>query len=267
MNNFLLGGIPIRKKRLRKFKKKNKKLINGIKITAIWYLFFGMAAYLTGNTNAYFTDASKVNGQISAGIWLPSLKVTETGYSDDGKGIYAKVENTGAAMESPGSYQILKENEAVYEGSIDVLSEGGATTISFEASESGSYQFRISASGSEDSLSEILEITIEEQEEEPKEVIDEKGKEPPAEQGKDEQENSQDPEQSEPPANKEDPKQSEPPAPPADKGGKGEGKEIPPPADETIEQETKQPSEPVQPPVEEPPSEQNSEKTIEQAGD
>ncbi|KAB2331917.1 hypothetical protein [Bacillus mesophilum] len=248
---------------MRKFKKKNKKLINVIKITAIWYLFFGMAAYLTGNTNAYFIDDSKVSGQITAGVWLPSLKITATGYSDDGKGIYAKVENAGAAMESTGSYQILKANEAVYEGSIDLLSEGGSTTITFEASESGSYQFRISAPGSEDSLSELLEITIEEQEE-PKEVVDEKVEDPPAEEIKDGEESTEDKVQPEPPANKDDPKQ---PAPPADIGGKGDGNTVTPPAEETKEQKPEQPSEPVQPPVEEPPSEQNSEKTIEQAGD
>ncbi|WP_218970439.1 SipW-dependent-type signal peptide-containing protein [Cytobacillus gottheilii] len=227
-----------------------------------------MAAYLTGNTNAYFTDASKVSGQISAGIWLPSLKVTEAGYSEDGKGIYAKVENAGAAMESTGIYQVLKENESVLEGSFDLLNEGGSTTLQFEASESGSYQFRISASGVEDVLTEILEITIEEQVEVDKteEVFDEKSEDPPAEEVEHVEESTEDTEQPEPPANKEDPKQ-ETPIPPADSGSEGDGIEVVPPAEETKEQETKQPSEPVQPPVEEPPSEQNPEKTIEQAGD
>lgn len=66
---FREGGIHIRSLRLKKFKKKNKKFILFCKIAALWYIGIYSTTYLSGTTNASFSDRDDVTTAINAGVW------------------------------------------------------------------------------------------------------------------------------------------------------------------------------------------------------
>lgn len=49
--------------------KRKKRLWTLTKLMAIWYLFLGIVAAVTGQTNAYYTDVELVNQEIQIGTW------------------------------------------------------------------------------------------------------------------------------------------------------------------------------------------------------
>ncbi|MBM7690898.1 putative ribosomally synthesized peptide with SipW-like signal peptide [Peribacillus deserti] len=69
--------VPIRHKRLKKYGKKNKKLLLFMKAFGIWYITIGSLGYISGNTNASFSDSEDVQGTIAAGIWAKEEDCSE----------------------------------------------------------------------------------------------------------------------------------------------------------------------------------------------
>jgi predicted ribosomally synthesized peptide with SipW-like signal peptide len=64
LNRTKVGGITIRKKRLKQFRKKSKGLVIVVQIVASWYILILTGSYLTTDTGAYFNDVEKISEKI-----------------------------------------------------------------------------------------------------------------------------------------------------------------------------------------------------------
>ncbi|MFE8697314.1 amyloid fiber anchoring/assembly protein TapA [Cytobacillus sp. FJAT-53684] len=133
--------------RLQKFGKKNKLLWVFVKIAAAWYLLIGMSTAITGQTNAFFSDANEVNGTIAAGIWLSSLSIEQETLS--GNDISAQITNSGAEMKSTGTYEVYyietgdpQNGEKLFEGAFDKLNENQKTDVKYTPEKNGVYKFK-----------------------------------------------------------------------------------------------------------------------------
>ncbi|QQZ10951.1 amyloid fiber anchoring/assembly protein TapA [Heyndrickxia vini] len=157
------GGVTIRNSRLRKFKGKNRKITNIVKIVAIWYIAIFTCSYLTSNTGAYFNDEDHVNGTITAGTW-------EVEEPDDGKWdksslkftnndqkiascvkttITTTIKNTGKEMKGTSTFEVYyaengnpKKGSKIGEGSIGKMASEESSDLSFDVSKPGNYKFK-----------------------------------------------------------------------------------------------------------------------------
>lgn len=234
MNKFLLGGIPIRYSRVRKFSRKGRHLIILIKVLAAWYLVIGISALLIGNTNAFFMDTEKLSTDMKAGIWQSSLVITSA--SGAGSSLSATVTNVGADMKTPGYYEVYYSNPedsgetvSVMMGNIPALMMNESTQLQYEAQENGVYQFKVYLEGEEGNAkwSGHFEVDAFEESEKPAEETEEEapgenGETPPGETpGETENPEVPEEEQDDQTGETEEPAQPEPadpiePEPPAD---------------------------------------------------
>lgn len=235
MNKFLIGGIPIRYSRVRKFSRKGRHLIILIKVLAAWYLVIGISALLIGNTNAFYMDSEKLATDIKAGIWQSSLVITDAQAA--GSSLTATVTNVGADMKTPGYYEVYFSNPedsgetvSVMVGDIPALMMNESTQLQYEAQENGVYLFKVYLEGEEGNAKWSGQFNVDafEESEKPAEETGEEennaenGETPPGEtenpeapnEGKDDQTGeTEEPAQPEQPA---DPSEPNPPADPND---------------------------------------------------
>jgi YqxM protein len=155
------GGSTIRKKRMEKFKKKNKMIIIAAQLVSVWYLLIITGSYLTTNTGAYFNDVEVIENSLHAkwdeeyppddGIWeRSSLKeVTQGGTCE--KGIYARFKNTGESVgHELTKYEIYwiesgnpkKDGVVVKTGTFPIPNHGETYDISYKPTKNGVYQFK-----------------------------------------------------------------------------------------------------------------------------
>ncbi|MFB7301569.1 amyloid fiber anchoring/assembly protein TapA [Heyndrickxia sporothermodurans] len=155
------GGLTIRTSRLRKFKSKNKRINNLMKIFIIWYLVIFTGSYLTSNTGAYFNDTDDIKGTITAGTWevddgkwdKSSLKFLgekdQTIKSCVKTTISAAIKNTGNNMKDTSKFEVYsakkgnpKDGSKIGEGTIPKLATNKSMNLTFDAKEPGNYKFK-----------------------------------------------------------------------------------------------------------------------------
>lgn len=136
-----------------------------VKLVAVWYLFIGMSATLTGQTNAYFSDSKVINGSIQAGTWetkkeagctknkkrvdCSSLTFLKDEQGFDDQSIYAIIRNTGTDMKPQGKYEIYfnedgnpKNGNLIKTETFDPLKEKEEVRLIFKPERSGHYMFK-----------------------------------------------------------------------------------------------------------------------------
>ncbi|MFP5115017.1 amyloid fiber anchoring/assembly protein TapA [Bacillaceae bacterium C204] len=149
--------IKIRKSRLKKYGKKNRKVLIVAQLLGIGYIFTFGIGFLTTNTGAYFNDETKTTVTFQAGTWetewdKSSLKFTrndQTFESCNQKEITVTLTNTGSDMEGPSRYEVYyidkgnpKDGEKVADGVIEPILANKSSSLKYTASKPGNYKFR-----------------------------------------------------------------------------------------------------------------------------
>lgn len=154
------GGIEIRTLRSRKFRKKHRGLMIVIQLAAIWYVAILSLSYLTSQTGAYFNDRHTITGVIQAGIWeetggewdkssIEFFKKSPAGVC--GSPLIAAIRNhSNNDMAGTTQYEVYhaaagnpKKGEKVGEGEVPVIKSNETFNLSYEASKSGNYMFKV----------------------------------------------------------------------------------------------------------------------------
>jgi len=117
-----------------------------------------MSTFITGQTNAYFTDSNTITGTIKAGTWQSTLKIINEGLQGQGTGqgneIFAEVQNEGMEMQSSGMYEVYysETGDPQLEGNrifIDTfkndkkLKDGQKIDVKFTPAKNGIYKFKV----------------------------------------------------------------------------------------------------------------------------
>lgn len=190
-NNFIIiistrwemrGVIKIRKTRLKKFGKKNRKAQIFAQLLGVGYIFTFGIGFLTSDTGAYFNDNTQVTGKLQAGTWenewdKSSLKFPNENNQAFGscnpKEIAVTITNTGSDMKGESQYEVYyidkgnpKDGEKVGDGVIEPILANKSTNLKFTASKPGNYKFKAFQrpehafkSESQDLWSETITIT------------------------------------------------------------------------------------------------------------
>lgn len=112
---------------------------------------------LTGTTNAYFNDTSKVSGTIMAGTWetddgkwdKSSLTFLSASNEASCSSISAVIVNKGEKMQDPVKYEVWwaeqgypKDGSKVDTGKIDALTKNQKETLTYLPTKDGVYKFK-----------------------------------------------------------------------------------------------------------------------------
>ncbi|SFD51308.1 TasA anchoring/assembly protein [Bacillus sp. OV194] len=112
---------------------------------------------LTGTTNAYFNDTSKVSGTIQAGTWetddgkwdKSSLKFLSASKESLCSNISAVIVNEGEKMQGPVKYEVWwaekgnpKDGSKVDTGQMDALTKNQNETLTYLPTKNGVYKFK-----------------------------------------------------------------------------------------------------------------------------
>lgn len=112
---------------------------------------------LTGTTNAYFNDTSKVSGTIKAGTWetddgkwdKSSLTFLSASNEASCSSISAVIVNKGEKMQGPVKYEVWwaelgnpKDGSKVDTGKIDALTKNHKETLTYLPTKDGVYKFK-----------------------------------------------------------------------------------------------------------------------------
>ncbi|MFS0750783.1 amyloid fiber anchoring/assembly protein TapA [Oceanobacillus sp. 1P07AA] len=142
-------------KRIRKFKSKKKSILI-LKLVAILYVAIACLSMITTTgTASYFSERNQ-DGYVQAGVWWDGSELifTEKG-TDPSTGcnmqtIQAQIKNIGKDMKQSTTYEIYfskngdpKKGEKISTKELAPLKSGKQTTLKFDVTQNGSYQFRV----------------------------------------------------------------------------------------------------------------------------
>ncbi|MEH7336821.1 amyloid fiber anchoring/assembly protein TapA [Neobacillus drentensis] len=133
--------------RLRKFRDKNKPLINFVKIFLIFYFSLLSLNNLTSDTNALFKDEVKNSSNLKANLNFPqeiwdksSLKLSKTDFSCD-EGVTAEITNTGSTMKGTTKFFVryassdsINKNypgTIIFEGEVPIIEKEKTVRLKF----------------------------------------------------------------------------------------------------------------------------------------
>ncbi|WP_071458508.1 amyloid fiber anchoring/assembly protein TapA [Bacillus massilinigeriensis] len=145
--------------RIKKFGRKNQPVKIAARLLGIGYGLFFTLVLLSGNTLAFFHDASEVSGSITAGTWQEewdksSLKFIngsheQTVNSCPPAEIAVEVNNGGSDMKGQTEYEVYfapsgnpKKGTKVGEGKIEPILSGKTALLKFQATKAGNYKFK-----------------------------------------------------------------------------------------------------------------------------
>ncbi|RIW36098.1 amyloid fiber anchoring/assembly protein TapA [Bacillus salacetis] len=143
--------------RIKKYAKRNQKLLLCSKVLLTCYILIFTLSYLNSNTAAYFSDTDEDSFTIQAGTWFDKSDLgfvksnTEKLKVCTPTEISADIKNHGFTMTGPAKYEVYyieegspKDNgKKIGEGEIKPIKENETITLSFPTELEGSFMFKV----------------------------------------------------------------------------------------------------------------------------